>query len=485
MKNLKLILLLPLLLSLASCQGNKTSDSIIENPTENIEKPTESVPTGAKIDYAAKVPLRREYKNKNFLTDGIEQVTLKTPIDGDTAHFYLQDKNTVIKSRFFGIDTPESTGKIQPYGKGASNFTTEKLKEANKNGTIVISSDSLTDGVPQVDSTGSRYVCCVWINTSKKNATMDERERLNLLLVQEGWSNVKNVANLGDEISKVFYDAEKQARNLKLNLFSDKPDPLFNYGAYEDVSLLEVKREIEACLKDPSRTNSFAGKNIRFTATVTSYANNTLYLTEYFSKEDGGKYDYGEYAGLNFYTGRSAIPTKFTKTGAYLQVCGVATDSETFGFQASGGSFKYSAKSEDDAKVIISAEDNNDPTDIEHYPHTFEKTTSQIQNDRESQNFEYLYSRVDVEDPVQVADAYKDDSGNWTLTVKNSLGNSLGFSVYLPFVYTNEAGSTYSSPDQFIGKTFNLKGIYSYHKSSSKISYQIVCRNNSEFTEVK
>ena len=84
-----------------------------------------------------------------------------------------------------------------------------------------------------------------------------------------------------------------------------------------------------------------------------------------------------------------------------------------------------------------------------------------------------------------VADAYKDDSGNWTLTVKNSLGNSLGFSVYLPFVYTNEAGSTYSSPDQFIGKTFNLKGIYSYHKSSSKISYQIVCRNNSEFTEVK
>ena len=128
MKNLKLILLLPLLLSLASCQGNKTSDSIIENPTENIEKPTENVPTGEKIDYAAKVPLRREFKNKNFLTDGIEQVTLKTPIDGDTAHFYLQDKSTAIKARFFGIDTPESTGKIQPYGKGASNFTTEKLK---------------------------------------------------------------------------------------------------------------------------------------------------------------------------------------------------------------------------------------------------------------------------------------------------------------------------------------------------------------------
>ncbi len=473
MKKRFLLILLPFLLNpLVSCK---------KGPVASGSSGEVDVP---KVDYAAEVPLRREYQGKSFLTDGIEQVTLKTAIDGDTAHFYLQDKKTTIKARFFGIDTPESTGKIQPYGKGASNFTKEKLTKANKDGTIVISSDSLTDGAPQVDSTGSRYVCCVWINTTKKNASIEERERLNLLLVQEGWSNVKNVANLGSEISKVFYDAESQARKLKLNLFSGEDDPLFNYGAYEDVSLLDIKKEIEACLKDPSRENSFAGKNVRFTATVTGYANNTLYLTEYFSKEDGGRYDYGEYAGINFFTGRNAISSKYTTTGAYLQVCGVATDSDTFGFQCSGGSFPVISKSEDDAKVIIKAEDNNDPSDIEHYPYVFEKSTNQIEDDRKKGSCEYLYSLVDVEDEVQVTGGYKGDSGDITLYVSNLTGTALSYSVYLPFVYKNSAESTYDKVDDFVGKKFKAKGIYSYHQSSNKISYQVVCRNAKDLVEV-
>ena len=93
------------------------------------------------------VKLGLEYAGKNFYTDGVEQVSLLTPIDGDTAHFTTSNGPT-LKARFFGIDTPESTGKVQEWGVPASNFTKDKLKAADKNGTIVVSSPQSTYGAP-------------------------------------------------------------------------------------------------------------------------------------------------------------------------------------------------------------------------------------------------------------------------------------------------------------------------------------------------
>ena len=48
-------------------------------------------------------------------------VTLNKCVDGDTAWFNLENKK--IKARFLAIDTPESTIRVDPYGKGASEFT--------------------------------------------------------------------------------------------------------------------------------------------------------------------------------------------------------------------------------------------------------------------------------------------------------------------------------------------------------------------------
>ena len=86
------------------------------------------------VDYVSSedAKLVLDYEGKDFLNDGIELVDLKTSIDGDTAHFVTKDDNELIKCRFYGVDTPESTGKIQPYGKAASNFTKEKLKKSLK-----------------------------------------------------------------------------------------------------------------------------------------------------------------------------------------------------------------------------------------------------------------------------------------------------------------------------------------------------------------
>lgn len=67
-------------------------------------------------EYTDKLKLTASYKNKDFLADGIGEVTLLRVVDGDTAHF-LNKKGDTIKIRFLNINTPESTGVIAAWGK--------------------------------------------------------------------------------------------------------------------------------------------------------------------------------------------------------------------------------------------------------------------------------------------------------------------------------------------------------------------------------
>ena len=58
------------------------------------------------------------------------KVKFKSGVDGDTAKFILDGE--VITARFLAIDTPETKGKVEPYGKEASNYTCKKLKNAKE-----------------------------------------------------------------------------------------------------------------------------------------------------------------------------------------------------------------------------------------------------------------------------------------------------------------------------------------------------------------
>ena len=113
--------------------------------------------TPQNVDYAASVKL-------DMSSDTLKQeVTVHTHIDGDTTHFNVPNsvmENGILKARYLAINTPESTGKIEPYGKTASNFTKEKLANAVS---IIIESDN---NKWNPDSTGARYLVWVWYKTA-------------------------------------------------------------------------------------------------------------------------------------------------------------------------------------------------------------------------------------------------------------------------------------------------------------------------------
>jgi len=67
---------------------------------------------------------------KNVYASEKIEVKFSKCVDGDTAYFILN--NEEIKTRFLAIDTPESTTSIEPYGKEASEFTCNQIKNARK-----------------------------------------------------------------------------------------------------------------------------------------------------------------------------------------------------------------------------------------------------------------------------------------------------------------------------------------------------------------
>ena len=434
------------------------------------------------IDYVHEdknIRLVHDYKkadgtNRDFYTDGISQVTLYTPIDGDTAHFKMVDNSSadVIKSRFYGVDTPESTGKVEMWGHTASEFTKNKLKTAK---TIVVSSTSLTEyKAPEADSTGSRYLSTIWIS-DVENAPYNELVLLNLWLVQEGLSYVKNVDEF-PSFSDTFYAAEAQAKDNKLCLFSPDKEEYFNDGDYEVTSLLDIKNAVINSINGSEEPNPYDNAKVRIRGTIAGYTNNILYLQTAFEDEETGKV---EYAGVNIFTGMSSISSKYQKINTFIELSALAQDSENFGFQLTdvhGGFPKLSTDDPNDVKILYTPNEIPDEYKIT----TFDRSAASLAKAQD-----ILFSPVNCTDELEVTGGYKGTSGDMTLYCKAN-GSDIPFNVFIPFTYTpdpvNNPGETWSKVENFVGHKFKLSGIYSFHKTSSgKITYQVIARNNGDF----
>ena len=121
--------------------------------------------------------LTENYEGKHFINDGIGSATLLYATDGDTATFRLSPSGDRVTIRFYCVDTPESTGKVQKWGKTASLFTKGILESATE---FVLEANTRP---ASHDNYGVRYLGYVWY---KINAN-DEFKCLNLELVENGY----------------------------------------------------------------------------------------------------------------------------------------------------------------------------------------------------------------------------------------------------------------------------------------------------------
>ena len=476
-----------------SSQGDNQSSaqSSSSQAQSSSEQPSSKEPTPGDenwIDYAndGSVKLELDYEDKDFYVDGIGQFDLRTAIDGDTAHFTpLKDSlnKGTMKARFFGIDTPESTGKVQEYGKDASDYTKEQLKAAAANGTIVVSSAQDGYGEPNPDSTGERYVSLVWINLTKKNAPKEELTLLNLMIVQVGLSWVKNVQAM-PQYSDTFYAAQRQAEVYKLKLHSGVPDPRMNWGDYVDTSLVDMKYEVAACLADPTRQNAYDNAKVRIQGTVCGFINHILYLQDYVLYDKDNPALGGEYVGINIFVGMNDISTKYTKLNTYLQVCGLAQYTDNYGFQITDTQGRFpvgSPTSDSDAQIIYTPTEN---AETEHNLVVRDYTLAQlnqIADATDPYNLDPLNCRVRLVDgdgnplKLTVSRVFVSSSSAQEITLYFS---GASFNCYIPFNYKGDPSRPryrWVKEEDFKNEEFTLTGTYVFHKTANgNIKFQIV-----------
>lgn len=234
--------------------------------------PTESA-SAEPVDYVSALKL-------DLSSETVKQeVTVKTYVDGDTTHFLVPEsvmKSGVLKARYLAVNTPECTGKIEEYGKKAAEFTREKLSSATS---ILIESD---DGSWNADSTGGRYLVWVWYRTGE---TEDYRN-LNLELLQNGLAIASSSAN--NRYGETMMAAIAQTKAQKLNIYSGQKDPDFYYGEAIELTLKELRTNIDA----------YNGKKVAFSGVITMNSSNSVYVEDY-DPESNRYYGMSVYYGYN------------------------------------------------------------------------------------------------------------------------------------------------------------------------------------------
>lgn len=270
--------------------------------------PSPATAASESIDYAASV-------KPSGADTAKQEVTVKSFVDGDTVHFLVPESimpSGVLKARFIGIDTPESTGKIEEYGKAASEFTKEKLSRAYS---IMIESD---DGNWDFDSTGGRYLVWVWYKAEKAG----EYRNLNIELLQNGLARAYSSAN--NRYGSACTAAINQAKANKLSLYSGEKDPDFYYGDAVELTLKELRCGIEG----------YNGKKVAFEGVITINSGNGVFIEDYDAETD-------RYYGISAYYG-------YGLSGAGLDILSVGNRARIVGtvqYYEAGGCYQVSGLS--------------------------------------------------------------------------------------------------------------------------------------------
>lgn len=156
------------------------------------------------IQFGLKLLRLRETTTSSKRSGNIERVQFAAGVDGDTSKFIIGGRKKTV--RYLLIDTPESVKPntpVQPFGKEASQFTTNALKHAKK---IELDYDKTGD---RGDKYG-RLLAYVYV----------DGKDLNEMLVRQGLARVGFVYEPNTTHHAKYLEAQAYAKRHQLGIWS-------------------------------------------------------------------------------------------------------------------------------------------------------------------------------------------------------------------------------------------------------------------------
>ena len=425
MCNAKKILILPLIACLlasflAGCTPNQPDTPDVPEVTEE-------------QDYASSVSLDWSTSTAKL------EVTVKSFVDGDTTHFYVPTDvmdNGVLKGRYLAINTPESTGKIEEYGKKAAQFTKEMLSSATS---IIIESENSTWNP---DSTGSRYLVWVWYKT----ADDADYRNLNIEILQNGLALPNSAAS--GIYGEAAVAANRQAKEHGYNIYSGQKDPDFYYGEAVELTLKELRTNIAA----------YNGIKVAFNGIVTTNSGTQgVYVEDYDAETD-------MYYGMYIYYGHglNGGGLDVLTVGNEVRIVGTVQYYETGNsYQVSG--LNYRQTKPKDPGNIQKLSDGHTPAYVLTAPDAF--VNGKVSVEREDSVTEAPYAEMALGTSVEMKNltvkhvytTENEDSSSFGAMTLTCEADDVSVSVRT-VVFRGEDGSLITE-DAYLGKTIDVKGI--------------------------
>ncbi|MDE7213154.1 MAG: thermonuclease family protein [Anaeroplasmataceae bacterium] len=389
---------------------------------EVVTPPVDDTPTEP-IDYVeqTKLNINVTSSHKFFGTDGVALATLVRCVDGDTALFIADGQE--FTARFLGVDTPESTGQVEEWGKTASLFTAEKLTTAVS---IVVQSNG---GPAQKDTTGSRYLTYVWYKPSE-NA---DYRLLNLELVQEGLSYGKS--STATLYASQLIAAQNQAMQQKIRIFGKDKDENFYYGSAKPVTLRYIHENQAEMIKEVTK--------VAFECTITREDGMYVYAQDYDS-ETNQVYSILLYKGYNLNTKKLVKGNRVKITGNVQEYNGIV---QIAGMQ------DIAVVSEDNIKVI---------------QRNYDVITTTITPD-ELKNATSIMERLLVKlENVKVTDMYTTKQGDSTGAITIT-GTVNGKTVTIRTSVLRKENFEIITESYFEGKTITVVGLIETYENTKQV----------------
>lgn len=420
----------------------------------NTPAPNGTEPTGTTgstvetIDYAVEAKLDMDSSTLK------QEVTVKAYVDGDTTHFYVPTSivdTGLLKARYLAVNTPESTGKIEEWGKKASNFTREKLSSAES---IIIESDN---GTWNVDSTGGRHLVWVWY----KPAGSDTYRNLNIELLQNGLSIASNSAE--NQYGEICMAAIAQAKEQKLHMHSNKKDPDFYYGEALPVTLKHLRTNLEL----------YEGMKVAFEGVISREDGQTVYVEEYDSETD-------MYYGMTVYYGYNLTGTglEILDPGNRVSFVGSVSNSEGFGWQVTD--IKYVDMRPNDPNNIQLISSGHEPAYRPLTPEQFAEGKVEAEclislDDDATEMVTFDFAEMALGTSVSMENMKVDRVYTTTNETSSSKGAmtltcmTKGYKISVRTAVMRDADGNLITAEAYEGKIINVKGILEDYSGSYQI----------------